>query len=108
MKWYKNLFLGESIAPKTHQIIKKIKNNKLTPDVYVIAFASNPKNLLDIIPTWEMLQGGYPKEKLCIIGLAKGKQEAIALVTDIVAEVYEKTGDVKIREYLQNEWREQT
>ena len=38
MKWYKNLYLGEEIAPKARKIINKIKKNKPTIDVYVIAW----------------------------------------------------------------------
>lgn len=112
MKWYKNLYLGEMIAPKAHQIVNKIKKKKLTPDVYIIALASNPQNLLDIIPTWELMQSGYPTDRVRIIGLAQGKKEALELVTAIVDEVYQKTGDVKIQEYLKQmffdeKWREQ-
>ena len=108
MKWYKNLYMGEEIAPKARKIINKIKKNKPTIDVYVIALASNPKNQLDIIPSWELLQKGYPTDSVRVIGLAQGKKEALQLVTSLVDEVYQKTGDVKILEYLQNEWREQT
>ena len=107
MKWYKNLYLGEEIAPKARKIINKIKKNKPTIDVYVIALASNPMNQLDIIPSWELLQKGYPTEQIRVIGLAKGKKEALQLVTSLVDEVYQKTGDVKILDYLKNEWREQ-
>jgi hypothetical protein len=106
MKWYKNLYLGEEIAPKARKIINKIKKNKPTIDVYVIALASNPENQLDVIPSWELLQKGYPKDQLRIIGLAQGKKEALQLVTDLVDEVYQKTGDVKILPYLKEEWRE--
>ena len=108
MKWYKNLYLGETIAPKARQIVNKIKKKKLTPDVYVIALASNPLNQLDVIPAWELLQPGYPKEHICIIGLAQGKKEALSLVTTIVDEAYQNTGDVKITDYLRCKWREQT
>lgn len=108
MKWYKNLFLGEKIAPKARQIVNKIKKRKLTPDVYVIAFASNPLNQLDVIATWELLQPGYPKEQIRVIGLAQGKKEALELVTMIVDEVYQNTGDVKIADYLRSKWREPT
>ena len=108
MKWYKNLYLGETIAPKARQIVNKIKKKKLTLDVFVIALASNPQNQLDVIPTWELLQPGYPTEEIGIIGIAQGKKEALELVTTIVDEVYQNTGDVKITEYLRNQWRETT
>lgn len=106
MKWYKNLYLGEGVETKAREIINKIKKNKPTIDVYVIALASNPENQLDVIPSWELLQKGYPKDRLRIIGLAQGKKEALQLVTDLVDEVYQKTGDVKILPYLKEEWRE--
>lgn len=108
MKWYKNLYFGESISPKAHQIMNKIEKNKFTPDVYLVALASNPKNQLDIIPSWELMQSGYPKEQVQVIGLAKGKKEAVALVTSIVEEVYTETKDANIRHYLENKWREPT
>lgn len=113
MKWYKHLYIGETLAPKKRQIVNRIKKNKLTPDVYVIALASNPENQLDVIPTWELMQPGYPKEQVRIIGLAQGKKEALALVTEIVDAIYQKTKDVKIQDYLrqalqEDEWREQT
>ena len=106
MKWYKDLYLGEEIEPKAQKIINKIKKNKPTIDVYVIALASNPQNQLDVIPSWELLQKGYPTEGIRVIGLAQGKKEALALVTQIVDEVYQRTGDVKILEYLKSEWRD--
>lgn len=107
MKWCKDLYLGEGIAPDAKKIIRKIKNKKFIPDVYVITFASNPQNLLDIIPSWELVQKGYPKEHIRIIGLADGKKEAFELVRQIVDETYQVTGDVKVRQYLKSKWRDE-
>lgn len=106
MKWYKDLYLGEMIAADAKNIIKKIKNKKLVPGVYVIAVASNPANLMDVIPGWELLQKGYPKEDIRIIGLASGKTEAMEVVRQIIDETYRMTGDVKVRQYLKEKWRE--
>lgn len=107
MKWYKDLYLGESLMSSWQKVIRSIKAGKFLPDVYVIAFASNPENMLDIIPSRELLQSAYPKDALRIIGVARGKKEAIALVQQIVEETYAKTGDVQIRQYLKDKWREQ-
>lgn len=107
MKWYNNLYLGESIMPKQKKIVNRIKKCQPTPNVYVIAFPSNPENLLDIIPSWELLQKGYPKENIRVIGLAEGKAETVELVRKIVDETYQVTGDVKVKQYLKNKWREE-
>ena len=101
MKWYHDLYVGDSIADRANRIKWKINHNAGTVSVYVIAFASNSKNLLDIIPAWELMQKSYPfKKNMQIIGLAKGYAEALELVRDIIDETYRNTGDVDVRAYL--------
>lgn len=105
MKWYHDLYLSESIKKKSGRIKWKINHSKLTMDVYVISFASNRDNLLDIIPANVLLQKAYPKEDMHIIGLAKGYYDALELVKDIVEETYLNTGGVDIWEYLKEDRR---
>lgn len=100
MKWYDKLYVGESIAHKVDRIKWKINHNAGTFEIYIITFASNPNNLLDLIPARELLQKHYPKKELYIIGLAKGYEEACALVCEIIEEVYAQTKDVDVRRYL--------
>ena len=66
----------------------------------MIALASNPENLFDIIPSWELMQKHYPKRQLVIIGLAKGWEEAVEVVKQIITEIYERTGGFDVRNYL--------
>ena len=101
MKWYKDLYVGESIQHKYEKIKWKIKHNAGQIDIYVITIASNPQNLLDIIPAQELMQKGYPKRELLVIGLAKGMKEAHEVVKQIIDEVYQNTGGFRIVPYLQ-------
>lgn len=105
MRWYRKLYVSEAIGDKAGRIKWKINHNAGTVSVYVITFASNPDNLLDIIPAWQLMQKGYPKKDLKIIGLAKGYDDAIALVQQIVEETYANTGDVDVWSYLKEERR---
>lgn len=105
MRWYRKLYVSEAIGDKAGRIKWKINHTAGTVSVYVIAFASNPDNLLDIIPAWQLMQKGYPKKDLKIIGLAKGYDDAIALVQQIVEETYANTGDVDVWSYLKEERR---
>ena len=100
MRWYDDLYVGESIVHKTSKIKWKILHNAGQIDIYVIALASNPANLLDIIPAQELMQKAYPKKNLYIVGLAKGYQEAIETAAVIVKDVYEKTGTFAVSSYL--------
>ena len=68
--------------------------------IYVITLASNRQNLLDIIPSYELMQRGYPKREMVIVGLAKGYDEAVEVAASIVDEVYRNTGTFAVRTYL--------
>lgn len=106
MIWYDELYVGESIVHKTKKIKWKICHNAGQINIYVIALASNSENLLDIIPSQELLQKGYPKSGLRIVGLAKGYDEAVTVAVSIVDEVYQKTGAFAVREYLERKRRD--
>ena len=101
MKWYENLYVGESIQHKKEKIKWKIRHNAGQIQIYVIAIASNPQNLLDIIPAQELMQKGYPTKEMYIIGLAQGMKEAQLVVKQIIDEVYQETGSFQILPYLQ-------
>ena len=72
MIWYKDLYVGESIVHKTKKVKWKIMHNAGQIGIYVITLASNTQNLLDIIPSYELMQKGYPKKDMVVVGLAKG------------------------------------
>lgn len=100
MIWYDKLYVGESIVHKTKKIKWKIMHNAGQIGIYVITLASNRQNLLDIIPSYELMQRGYPKREMVIVGLAKGYDEAVEVAASIVDEVYRNTGTFAVRTYL--------
>ena len=100
MEWYQELYTGDSIQGKTDRIKWKIIHNAGQLGIYVIALASNPENLFDIIPSWELMQKHYPKRQIVIIGLAKGWEEAVEVVKQIITEIYERTGGFDVHNYL--------
>ena len=100
MTWYDELYVGESIVHKTKRVKWKINHNAGQIGIYVIALPSNEKNLLDLIPAWELMQKHYPKKQLYIIGLAGDYDEAVTLAAMIVCEAYAKTGSFCVADYL--------
>lgn len=72
MTWYDDLYVGESIVHKTKKIKWKICHNAGQINIYVITLASNGQNLLDIIPAQELMQKGYPKAGLHVVGAGEG------------------------------------
>lgn len=106
MVWDREFYAGEGIARKKRRIKWKICHNAGQLDIYVITLSSNPQNLLDIIPSWELMQKYYPKEGLVVVGVEKGYENAMELAGRIVSDVFQKTGNLNIREYFLKQHRE--
>ena len=107
MEFFHDLYIGDMISAKYNMIMKKLNNDKLVVDLYLITMSKNPDNMLEIVLQREVLQKGYPNKDMRIVGLAKGKKEAIALVQSIVEESLRETGSADVREYLNQRWEEQ-
>lgn len=107
MQFMGSLYVGESISSKEYEIVKKVHNNQVVPNLYLLTFSNNEDNMLDLIPQWEALQKKYPKDHLKIVGIANGKKEAISLLQTIIKESYQETGSADIRGYLKQKWEGQ-
>lgn len=99
MKFYKNLYLGDTVK-KPERLIKKLKRHKKLPGFYVIAFDGETTDLS--IYHSLMLTQWYYKENppVCIVGLANSKEEAFTVIEQIAAEALAVTGQVSLVEYL--------
>lgn len=100
MLWYKYLYVDEAIVRKQEKIKWKIRHNAGQLNVYVVSLSNGESNLLEIISTLELMQKHYPKKGMFVVGLAKGYENALELAAGIVMDVFEKTGEFNVKEYL--------
>jgi hypothetical protein len=98
--WTSRLYVGDKIRKKKEKVVASINNSEATFGVYCIAFASHQDNLFDIMDANELLFPHYKRSKVQIVGLAKGKSEALELVQTMLMEVYHKTGSFDVRTYF--------
>lgn len=100
VQWAEKLYIGENMKEKKDKAVDSINKREAAFGVYLIAFASNPDNLFDIMDANELLFPHYKKTDIKIAGLAKGKEEAVLLVQEMLMEVYHETGDFNVRAYF--------
>ena len=99
--WYENLYIHESIKEnKKQEIINNISKNKNIFNVYCLCITNKLNFQLEILSTNELFREKKRDTKILIIGLAKGKDQALMLLTNIVQEIYENTGAVNIKQYF--------
>lgn len=107
MHYYKNLYVPENLEKKKKKIIGKLNANKLQYDLYLVTLPIGDSNQLEIINSLELKQPTYPKENLFVVGFAKGYDEALELVEEIIGNVYNETQGADIRSYILNKQREE-
>jgi len=100
MNWYSQLYIGEGAGPNAKKIIRKLKRNAGQMDVYLITLAANGQDMLDIINSAYLKQPVVRRNLPMIVGIAKGYDEAVDLVQQMLLETYEQTGGFRIPAYL--------
>ena len=101
LKWHKNYYRGTNVK-NLPRIRAKLMHGKPVPGIYLITLSENPHNLLEILPALTLVQ--ETAARICpeIVGIAKGKEEALDLITEMVQTIYEETGELNIKEYWKN------
>jgi len=100
IRWSPKLYVGDKLKSKLDKTIKSIDNRKVTYGVFCITFASNGDNLFDILNANELRFPYYQRTDVYILGLTKGREEALEMVQELLMEVYLNTGEFKVREYF--------
>lgn len=104
MKWYRELYLGERAREDKYKILGKVVKSRFQADTFLIMLPSNPANVLDVVPAVYLNQphfnNKFYKNEIYVVGIAKGRDEALELVRSIVDEVYNATGTFNISAYL--------
>lgn len=99
MKFYKNLYIGDTVK-KPKKAIKKLKRHKKQPKLYVIVYDRDIKRLA--VCHSLMLSQWYYKENPpgCIVGLTTCREEAFEVIEQIAKEALEATGEAALLAYL--------
>ena len=101
MKYYSNLYVSERLKKKKDKVIARLEKKKIQPELHVILLPECDHNQLEIVNAMYLLQPGYLREDRLVVGIAKGFDEAVELVEQISREVYDATGDLNLRDYIQ-------
>lgn len=101
LRYRSPLYLGDGIDEAELQKLKKTLQKKpFLGNVYLITFAGNHSDQLDIFHSRYLQLRDWGEEPPYVIGIAKSYEEALRIVEGIAAACYEKRGDACMKEYL--------
>ncbi len=102
IKVYCDLYISEDFQTKKEKIIKKLRNNKVQPQVYVLALPTGKQNQLEFYSSLMLKQRAFQRAPIFVVGIANGYDDALYMTKDIVEEIYKKTKDTNIRGYIES------
>lgn len=101
LTFHERLYLGESIAEKKLDKLKKrLEKKPLLSNVYLIVPASNPADQLEIFDAKQLVQPFYRDKQFQIIGIASDYRDALQVIEKIVQDCLQERGDCNLREYF--------
>lgn len=102
MRWYKHLYLSETLQGMKRSVKYDFKYKKIPAGYYCLTLPEYENNLMDIMRSecikLPKLRGH--KKDVVVIGVAAGREEAFELAGQIIYEVYKSTGGFDIKTYL--------
>ena len=100
IKFYCDLYVSECWREKKERIIKKLRQNRLQPQVYVITLSQGSQNHLEFFSSLLLKQHVIRNAGLFVVGIADGYEEALSITAAIADHVYKETADADIRRFI--------
>lgn len=98
MKFHKKLYVGSSIR-NINKVKWKLRHHAGQLGIFVITLSAG-QDELDIYHCAFLQQRYYKMYPPCIVGIANGYDEAVELLQQMVLDVYNETGDYRLKEYF--------
>lgn len=98
MKFYKNLYIGDTVSDPD-KIKRKLKKYAKLTNVYIIAYVEKDSRI-EIFHSIMLQQYYYKENPPYVIGIAGSKDEAQELICRITEEAVQKTGTADLITYL--------
>ena len=106
MEFYRELYVSPSLKSREKKLRSRLEKGKFGPDLYLIVLAQGKQNPLEFFSTILLKQHVFEAAPLFVVGIADGYAGAVDLVEEIVSDVYRKTQDVRVREFIVNNQRQ--
>ena len=95
-------YVSRSLKKREKRIIEGLKKKRFRKDLYLIVLAQGKQNPLEFFSVLLLKQHIFEDAGLFVVGLADGYEGALELTEEIVQDVYQKTNDVRLREFILN------
>lgn len=106
MKFYKNVYVGDSLRARQEKVIEKLKKGKVQFSCYLIVLSDNPMEQLECYDSILLLQKKWMPEPPLVVGIASSYMELLEIIKQITEDAYLRYGEANLRKYILETQRE--
>ena len=92
MIWSEKVYLGADAKKHYKRIKWKVMHNVTQIDIFLLILPLKYGQHLQLVHSIELRQKEWPKEDICVVGIASSKLEGLELIEQITSEMYQKIG----------------
>ena len=100
MRFLNTLYIGETARETAEQIMDDVRSGRYVKDVYVLIEPLSEGNQIEVLQSYYLRQRYYQEMDPMVLGVAKGKSEALELVRQMTEEAYGRFGRPDLRAYV--------
>ena len=99
--FHNKLYVAEDLSDSRRLVLKKLKQGKLQTGVFVITLPLGERDMLEIYPSYVLLQKAYKDKSIIVVGVAGEQGSAFGLVERIANDCLSENGNADIRAYFE-------
>ncbi len=98
--FHNRLYVADDLLKQKSRVLKKLKQGKLQFGVYVITLSLSESDMLDIYPSYVLLQKAFKEAKLTVVGIAGEQATAFSLIEQMTMDCLRANSDANIRDFF--------
>ena len=100
MKYFRYMWVGDSLSENRRSIFNKLKKNSLPKDVFVLCLPDEKNRTMDIYPGNVLQQKYFRESEQIVVGLAGSQGEAYEMAGAVLGMIYKNYGTTDISAYV--------
>ena len=97
MRFLKDLYIGEKAREAAEQNVDDVRSGRYVKDLYVLIESVSGVNQIEVIQSFYLRQRYYQETEPMILGIGKGKDDALNLLVRLTDEAVERFGSPDLR-----------
>ena len=97
------LYVADDLLKSKRKVLKKLKQGKLQHGVCVITLPLGDEDMLEIYPSYILLQKIYKELDITVVGVAGEQSVAISLVERMTMDCLKTNSDANVRAFFEKD-----